>query len=68
LEAENGTIATPPWVVILIRIMSEALIILVFISPVDITGFDSSGLRVDHPVLHEAIPILDPVDVDKAYH
>ena len=38
-EAENGTVTLFPWVVILLRILSEALIILLFISPEVIKGF-----------------------------
>jgi hypothetical protein len=37
--AENGKITLLPWVVILLRILIEALIILLFISPEVIKGF-----------------------------
>jgi len=50
-EAENGTVTLLPWVVILIRILSEAVFIFFFISPELIRGFYWLGLRVNLPVL-----------------
>jgi hypothetical protein len=52
LEAENGKVTFLHWVVILLRILSEALIILLFTSPEVIRGFYRLELRVDLPVLH----------------